>query len=70
MKERKTEVKAYLVKAYCDCGGEFKPTGVTLMINPPRYPHVCEKCGAKETFNSRYPEIQYRGEEDNDERND
>lgn len=66
MKERKTELKTYMVRAYCDCGGEFKPTGMKLMINPPQYPHVCEKCGAEETFKDKYPTLQYEtaGEEE------
>lgn len=37
------------------CGGKFLPIGIALLSNPPQYPHVCDTCGAKKTFKSRYP---------------
>ena len=31
----------------CACGEKLKYTGVALLSDPPRYVHVCEKCGAE-----------------------
>lgn len=46
----RVEVRTFLEKWLHDgCGGEFNPTGISLMSNPPQYPHVCNKCGKEET---------------------
>lgn len=58
IKERKVEsVKVHL---YCDkCGTEMEHTGSVYLTYPPRYPHVCPKCGHQETCNKKYPCIEY-----------
>jgi len=57
MSETEQEVKTYVVNYICDeCGDGFmEPTGEIYLTNPPQYPHVCNKCGAKKTFNKKYP---------------
>ena len=48
-------------RLYCDlCSGEMKPTNMRLDSFPPRYPHVCEKCGWTENMCETYPRIVYR----------
>jgi hypothetical protein len=55
MKEIKLPVYNYIVRATCECGGEFEPTGMVLMSNPPKYPHTCNKCGKEEIFVKKFP---------------
>lgn len=44
----------------CDCGGEMKASGATLLSKPPLYPHRCDKCGATESVRGvAYPRIKY-----------
>ncbi len=59
MKELKKLVRTYVVHATCECGGEFKPTNVVLTTYPPKYPHVCNKCGKGEVFDTTYPRNEY-----------
>lgn len=42
------------------CGGELIFTNVTLTMNPPVYPHKCNRCGRTETLDQIYPCIEYR----------
>jgi transposase-like protein len=40
------------------CGqGWMRPTGITLMSNPPQYPHKCTSCAYEQTYSVRYPYI-------------
>ncbi len=40
------------------CGqGWMRPTGITLLSNPPQYPHKCTKCAYEQTYSVRYPYI-------------
>lgn len=41
----------------CDkCGkGNMKPTGKTLLSNPPIFEHRCEHCGEIKEFKNCYP---------------
>jgi hypothetical protein len=48
------------VKAYCECGGELRPTGTSRLMSPPQYPHVCTKCTLVYAFTKIYPTIEYR----------
>lgn len=51
------------VRLFCDedgCPGEMRPDGRCLASNPPWYPHVCEKCGARENTRKVYPFIEYK----------
>ena len=59
--KRETEVKAFEVKQYCDaCGEELTFTGQRLLSNPPKYVHICNKCGKSFTFSQSYPCIEYK----------
>lgn len=57
--ERKEEVKSYTVRMYCKCNGEMIPTGEVLMSYPPKYPHLCNSCGVKQTFDRKYPYVSH-----------
>jgi hypothetical protein len=57
------EIKTYRVRAICtECyTGEMIPTGGYILTNyPPRYPHICKKCGYRENLDREYPYIQYK----------
>lgn len=60
MIEKEFEVKVVKVRAFCECGGEFRPTGLTLMAFPPMYDYRCDKCNMQKHFNKQYPSIEYR----------
>lgn len=65
--ERRIPVKTYIVRLFCDCGGEMEPTGVALTSHPPRYPHRCTVCGTETSHHTRtFPFVNY----DWDERNE
>lgn len=53
------EVKTYFDKAMCDCGGEYRYTGIGYPVYPERYQHICNKCGDATTFTKVYPAIRY-----------
>lgn len=55
MIERSVRVETHLVYADCKCGGEFKPTGEALMSYPPKYVHICTKCGDYMNCREKYP---------------
>lgn len=57
MGEMVAESKVLQVFMICDkCGrGEMRPTGETLMSNPPQYPHKCATCGNVENLLHPYP---------------
>ena len=57
--EKINDVRTIMIHKMCKCGGEFKPDGMCLMSNPPQYPHICLKCGERETFTSKYPKLDY-----------
>lgn len=59
MKEVKKPVQEYVIHAMCECGGEFIIGDVVLTTYPVQYPHICNKCGKKATFDKRYPNIEY-----------
>lgn len=50
-----TEVRTFVLKVYCDCGGEIKFNGNADMSFPPQYVHACEDCGATTTYPDQYP---------------
>jgi len=39
--------------------GEMIPTGRTLLMSPPIYPHECTDCGHMEKHKRCYPFIEY-----------
>jgi hypothetical protein len=42
--------------------GFYRPTGLTLLCDPPKYPHKCTLCGGEQVFTETYPTIRYCGE--------
>ena len=61
----KEEVKTYQLKLMCECGGEFKSTGIVLTSNPPQYPHACNSCGKQITKWECYPYIKNEKKNEN-----
>ena len=67
-------VQTLQVRMMCQCGGEFKPTGIgsgsaTSALNPTwecKYQHKCDKCGAVQDFDRCYPYIKYEEVDVND----
>ena len=58
--KKTSEVKVRKVTIECEkCGVEMFPTGVTLMSDPPQYPHKCDKCGNTVNMMEIYPRIEY-----------
>lgn len=50
------EMKCVEQHLYCErCGTEMERTGQVLLSCPPKYPHICPKCGYKETHLKGYP---------------
>ena len=65
MAEEKKEVTSFKVDFKCPvCNeGYLRPTGACLPVNPPLFPHMCNResgCGYGETFKVSYPYIDYR----------
>lgn len=50
-----TEVRTFVVKVYCDCGGQFTFNGNANLSNPPQYVHTCSDCGTVGYFQDQYP---------------
>lgn len=62
MKELRKETKVVMIKAMCECGGEFKRmVDVALLSNPAKHKHICDKCGKVEEFHRTYPYTQVEG---------
>jgi hypothetical protein len=59
-----TERKVHPVSVdyICDvCGkGYMRYSGVMLTVNPPLYPHKCDKCGQGMNLSEVYPHITYK----------
>lgn len=47
-------IKIDFICSKCNIG-YLRPTGEVLLSLPPKYPHKCNKCDYKETFNLTYP---------------
>lgn len=60
--EKKIKVVPFEIHQYCECGGEFIPTGLVYTSYPQKYPHECNKCKKREIFEKSYPTIEYRKE--------
>ena len=50
-----TEVRTFVIKVYCDCGGEIKFNGNANLSFPPQYVHECGDCGYLTTYPDQYP---------------
>lgn len=59
--EERYEVVTIKVRRRCtECfSGEMVPNGITLTSMPPKYPHTCAYCGHEETYQHKYPYIEY-----------
>jgi len=61
MREKKQEVKTFMVSLYCECGSEMKSTGEAFMVNPPKYIHEYVNCDRIEKISGKtYPYIAYK----------
>lgn len=59
---KKTEVKVFVEKLYCDeCGGVMYMNDIAgiLLTFPPQYPHKCVNCGKTTIVNEHYPKTIY-----------
>lgn len=56
MREVRSETKVIIVKAMCECGGEFKRTEEEpKRIRRLEHIHKCDKCGKVAAFSKLYP---------------
>jgi hypothetical protein len=65
---KKTEVKAFRVERHCEdeeCKGMMNRdlTQDAILSNPPKFPHICTACGAKEYYFNEYPHIEFEDKE-------
>lgn len=62
MPRNEVPAEAVIIDYICDaCGnGHMLPSGMILLSDPPKYPHECNKCGAAQTFGTKYPETLFR----------
>lgn len=60
--EKEVKVTPYAVVKICEsCGeGEMFLIGDIKLSNPPKWEHKCEKCGASNYFEEKYPTVRYR----------
>lgn len=58
--EKSFEVKTFITKMYCECGGEMIPNGNVLCTYPPQYSHDCNKCGKRACYDIKYPKVEYK----------
>lgn len=68
MPETRQPVQPVEVDYTCDqCGeGKMRPTGEVLTSYPPKHPHCCDKCGARQTFTDVcYPHVTFKSRVDN-----
>jgi hypothetical protein len=61
MSETKTPLIPFRIDMTCSkCNeGKMRPSNMTLLSNPPKYPHHCTKCDYEETYKVSYPYIDY-----------
>lgn len=54
-------ISTYVDKLMCEkCGTEMKQKGnVCYTTDPPKFAHVCEKCGETIITHERYPAIRF-----------
>lgn len=60
--ETAKRIYPYRIERKCGetCDGHMRPVGMMLTIDPPLFPHRCNKCGRQENFQTNYPHIEYR----------
>ncbi len=62
MGEHVKEMKVYKTTYMCDrdgCFGSMIHNGDALLSYPPKFIHICNKCGSANTFDRCYPTITY-----------
>jgi len=59
MSERRTEVKVFIVRFYCDCGEELEWDGTTKLTDLPLYKYYCNGCKQFRLKTERYPRLEY-----------
>lgn len=53
-------IKVHYKCEKCDEGYMFPFGSNVYMTSPPKYPHICDKCGYQQDFNKIYPSIEYK----------
>lgn len=54
------EVRVFKDTLICDyCGTEMEFSGLVLTLCPPKFEHICPKCGKKVNPREKYPLIRY-----------
>lgn len=56
--EKKFPCSVFWVRAYCNCGGEWRFTGISQPVSRPNYCHKCNGCQEIEYFKVKYPRQQ------------
>ena len=67
MKTTKHTMRVIKLQAWCECGGQFLIDEETRKREMEQlvyrshwtYPHICNKCGKEERFDTIYPRIAY-----------
>jgi hypothetical protein len=57
--EKKIEVRTFKIYKYCECGGKMNFLGIVLTTWPAKYPHECELCKKKATYDVKYPFLEH-----------
>lgn len=73
MQKKYTRIFTYRVTLACEkcVDGEMEGTGYCLTSNPPKYPHICNKCGhTHNVSNESFPKIEYTDHELNNTENE
>jgi hypothetical protein len=68
--EHSYDIRAVEKDYACDhfgCGGFMRPTGAYIRSEPQQFPHECNVCGARKTFDVKYPCLAYRRAADVDQ---
>lgn len=57
-KEVNVPCQTFIKAMQCNCGGElrYKPSDIATLQYPPKYKHICNKCGKIEYFKQTYPQ--------------
>lgn len=59
IKTIRVEVKEYLIKAYCACGGEMVYGGMGKASYPMLYVHTCNGCNSVEDLDRQHPYLSH-----------
>ena len=56
---KRVEVRTYLERLHCECGGQMLPTDLALPTDPPQYPHKCQLCDRQTVESETFPRLVY-----------